>query len=217
MHGVSLDDLFVDWLQSYPSAFRHLFYRDGIVNEAVYARQKPRLLFILAEPNGTKRNYASGEDPDLRRIFGERGLGKSIDLNLARWSAVVLDHTLKFFTPSREAARDALQRIAVMNLKKLAGGGLANLEAISVQAWRDRAFIRREVELIQPSVILTCGRTASRLFPWIVTDDELSALKPDSIWRLGRVPVLQVNHPSVRPKDAGRAFSRVVDRVLELQ
>jgi len=106
---------------------------------------------------------------------------------------------------------------AVMNMKKLAGGGRANVEAISVQAWRDREFIRREVELIQPTIIPTCGGTASRLFWWVVNDDELAAVMPDAIWWRGRVAVLSVNHPSIRPKDADAAFSRVGNLVRQYE
>jgi len=217
MPRLNLDELFVEWLKSYPESVRPKFYRDGVVDDGVYAKQRSRVLFILAEPNGTKRNYDAGREPDLREIFGQRGLGKSIDLNLARWTSVVLNRTRQFFTPTREEAKLALQMAAVMNLKKLAGGGRANVEAISVQAWRDREFIRREVELIKPNVILTCGVTASRLFSWLVNDDELGALTPQSIWWWHQVPVLPVNHPSVRPKDASPAFSRVVALVEKLE
>src|SRR5438045_940077 len=54
-----------------------------------------------------------------------------------------------------------LRRVAIMNLKKLGGSGTANVGAIRAHAWRDRKFIRQEVGLVAPTLIVTCGKLAN--------------------------------------------------------
>ena len=207
---MSIDELFDEWRRSYPESSRSEFHEDGIVDKKTFAKQRARVLFVLAEPNGKK-----GRDKDLRNVFGQIGLGKPIDLNLARWTSVVLDRTQQFFKPSREEALMALRKVAIMNMKKLAGSGRADGEAITFQACRDRAFIRREVELIRPTIIFTCGKTVCRLFRWVMTKDELGVAAVNDMWQLDSVAVLPVNHPSVRPKQTKAAFKRVVALVKE--
>ena len=152
-------------------------------------------------------------------MWGVKGLGKSFDLNLARWTAVLLDGATKYFTPpNAERAKQQLRRVAVMNLKKLAGSGKANHEAISVQAWRDKDYIRRQVAIIQPTLVVTCGVAANRLFWWIINDDPLKEFpkkSEKSVWPHGPFRVLPANHPSLRPNNAPSAFKRVVDTAKE--
>jgi uracil-DNA glycosylase len=212
---MGINDLFDEWRKSYPESSRPDFHNDGIVDEETFANQRPRVLFVLAEPNSKDGRYDRYRGADLRKVFGQIGLGKPIDLNLARWASVVLHRTQRFFTPTRREAMMALRAVAIMNMKKLAGSGRANIEAISLQAWRDRAFIRREVDLIRPTIILTCGETACRLFRWVMTDDELGVAAGDEMWQWDGVAVLPVNHASLRPKDAAAAFARVVALVKE--
>jgi hypothetical protein len=212
---MSINELFDEWCKTYPESSQSDFHRDGIVDEETFANQGARVLFVLAEPNSKDGRYDRYRGVDLREIFGQVGLGKPIDLNLARWTSVVLDQKQQFFTPSREEAKMELRKVAIMNMKKLAGAGHANVEAISLQAWRDQAFIRREVDFIRPTIIFTCGETASRLFRWVMTKDELGVAAANDMWQLDSVAVLPVNHPSVRPKDAEAAFKRVVARSEE--
>jgi hypothetical protein len=203
------DELFDEWRRSYPESSRSEFHKDGIVDSATFANQRARVLFVLAEPNSKNGRYDKHCGEDLRQVFGWLGLDKPIDRNLARWTSVVLDRNQQFLKPSREEAMTALQKVAIINMKKLAGSGHADGEAISFQACRDRAFIRREVDLIRPTIILTCGKTVRRLFRWVMTD-ELGVAAVDDMWQLDGVAVLPVHHPSVRPKETEAAFNRVV-------
>jgi uracil-DNA glycosylase len=212
---MSIDELLDEWRKTYPESSQSEFHKDGIVDEETFANQRARVLFVLAEPNSKNGRYDKYCGEDLRRVFGQVGLGKPVDLNMARWTSVVLDQKQQFFTPSREQAKMELRKVAIMNMKKLAGSGHANVEAISLHAWRDRVFIRREVELIRPTIIFTCGKTVCRLFRWVMTKDELGVAAVNDMWQLDGVAVLPVNHPSVRPKQTEAAFKRVVALVKE--
>lgn len=124
----------------------------------------------------------------------------------------LLDGKTTYFTPNAVAAKQQLRRVAIINLKKLAGSGTANREAISVQAWRDREYIRRQVQIINPNLVVTCGVSSNRLFGWIITGDLFKEAPTESVWSYARIKVLPGNHPSLRPKDAPSAFSRLVER-----
>jgi hypothetical protein len=49
-----LDSLFDDWKQHYPD-YKDNFIKDGIVDEDLYDRESPKLLFIAKEANTTIR------------------------------------------------------------------------------------------------------------------------------------------------------------------
>ena len=192
-----LKGLFAEWLKSYPATHQGHFHKDGIVNEVRYRREATRILYVALEPNSRDGRYNKYLGKDLRYMWGVKGLGKSFDLNLARWTAVLLDGETKYSNPTAEGAKQLLRRVAIMNLKKLAGSGKANHEAISVQAWRDKDYIRRQVEIIQPTLVVTCSVTAYRLFWWIINDDPLKEFPKKSVWPHGQFRVLPANHPPI--------------------
>lgn len=208
----TLDTLFDEWLAFYPPPQHSEFHKDGIVDDHSFRKETTRLLYVLLEPNSKGGKYDRFRGCDLRKIFGEVGLGKAVDLNLARWTGALLDGATEYSTPSAEAAKAQLRRVAIMNLKKLAGSGTADLQAVSVQAWRDRKFIRREVEIIDPNLIVTCGWSANRLFGWIISGYPFREVPEDSIWAHRAMKILPANHPSLRPKDAPSAFARLIQR-----
>lgn len=200
------------WLSTYPSHLQPEFHKDGIIHAEQYQEERLRLLFVLLEPNSKGGRWDRFQGHDLRQVFGEVGLGKSIDINLARWTRVLLDGVQEYFSLNAAAAKEQLRRVAIMNLKKLAGSGTANPEAISVHAWRDAAFIRKQVELIRPDLVVTCGPNANRLFGMVLSDDPFRVVPEDSVWSHGPLVVLPGNHPAVRPIYAPAAFARLVAR-----
>lgn len=205
----SFENFLNEWRASYPAEQRHLFQKDGVVVPQLYKRESIRLLFVLLEANNKKDRH----DSDIREVFGKERSRKSISLNMARWTLALLDGKTKYRDFIEDEAIEQHRRVAIMNLKKLAGSGTKHTEKISVQAWRDRRRIIREVELIRPTVIVTCGETANRLFYMIVVDDPFADSIPEkSIWHYKGMKVLPGNHPSVRPKDAEEAFQSLIRR-----
>jgi hypothetical protein len=198
------------------SALHGDFHKDGIVSEESFLQESIRLLYVLLEPNSKGGRYDRFRGHDLRKIWGEIGLGKPVDLNLARWTRVLLDGVAEYPVLDAHSAKVQLRRVAIMNLKKLAGSGTANLETISILAWADREFIRREVSIIAPTLVVTCGASANRLFGKIIMDDPLFEAPPTQLWTHGNIEVMPANHPSLRPLHARSAFERVVSRASEV-
>lgn len=206
-----LDKLFERWVNSYPTRQRHGFHRDGIVDEDAYRLQADRVLFVLLEPNSRAGRYDRFYGDDLRRIFREENLNKELNVNLAIWTRALLDQKTDYIRPSANGTADQIRRIAILNLKKIGGSGKADYEAISIQAWQDRDFIRKEVRIISPTVVVTCGNNANRLFGWIMKNNPFADI-PDEVWNHGGIHVLPANHPSLRPKHAKDALSRLIQR-----
>jgi len=75
-----------------------------------------------------------------------------------------------------------LRKVAIMNMKKLAGSGHANVEAISLHAWRDRVFICREVDLIRPTIILR-ARNGVPPLPLGDEERELGVAAAEDMWQ----------------------------------
>jgi uracil-DNA glycosylase len=53
--------------------------------------------------------------------------------------------------------KSALQRVAVINLKKLTGKEVADPSVVGAFALRDRHLLRRQIQEIQPHLIIGCG------------------------------------------------------------
>jgi len=211
-----LDRLFEKWIETYPKEYRSGFHRDGIIDESIFDSQPSRVLFVLLEPNSRDGLYDRYHGWDLRKVFGEEKLKKELNVNLAIWARALLDGVTKYVRPSSVAAEKQIRRIALLNLKKIGGSGKADYEAISIHAWKDREFIREEVRIISPTVVVTCGSTAHRLFGWIMKDDPYSEI-PDAVWGKDGYFVIPANHPSLRPKNSEDALARLVRRARESQ
>ena len=207
-----LDELFLEWRESYPASVRSGFHADGIIEEDQYDREEHRILFVLLEPNSRKGRYNKYFGADLRKVFGETGLGKSIDKNLARWTQLILEGNCSNYEPTKHEALAHIRRVAVMNLKKLSGTGQADYCAVGIHAWNDRTWIRREIEIIAPEVIVACGDNTNRVLQWILNNDMYIEPTDEVAWKIGSIVVLPANHASVRPNNAKAALGRLTVR-----
>jgi len=86
---------------------------------------------------------------------------------------------------------DALRQTAVMNLKKITGRSWSDLDEINETAHRDKEFILREVDIIDPQVIVACGMWGHLV--WLFDLDDLPKQDKFSYTR-GRL-YLSTRHP----------------------
>ena len=167
------------------------------MDEDTFKNQEKRLLYVLLEPNGKGHTVNSIVGEDLQKLFKEDWkpvtfFGK----NLTFWTGAIFDGITEKSESVNYSAQDQVRRVAIMNLKKRAGHGSRDTEAISVHAWRDREFIQKELQIINPDIVVTCSKAANRLFYWIVKADPFSEPPSDSIWQHDQFHVLPMNHPS---------------------
>ena len=122
---------------------------DGIINKQKYDATHPRILFVLRETN----EFTGG----LAQLLAD-GPHYPMWYAVARWAAGIL----KAFPPFEEVDKDAIlqdaiQRIAVINLKKVTGGAAADLITINAYAYRDRVLLSKQIRSIAPEIIVACG------------------------------------------------------------
>lgn len=208
------DVFFGRWEQTYPEPLRSGFHRDGVIDPATFAKETDRVLFVLLEPNSRRGAYDKYYGADLRELFRDP-FPKQMTRSLGLWTRYLLDGDDTFESLTAEQSCAQLRRAAVMNLKKLAGTGTADIMRIGQYGWRDRAFSREQVRMIAPTIIVTCGAHANGLFAQVMADD-LEAQAPDDLcWTAEGQRVLPGNHPSLRPRHAEDALRRLVLRHAE--
>jgi hypothetical protein len=190
-----LDDHFVAWRSACADRKGH-FVADGNVGSDDEWWSAPiRVVLISKEPNDLR-----GTIPDLRKLFRnpvEDGDHKyRFQDNIGRWVYAVHTKKVRNSFPSfneaseRSNRQGALWQSAVVNLKKNAGGGLADFPQIRLAATRDRKMIVKQIDILDPQIVVF-GRDkeSTRLVETIVGD-----LVPYSKLCYSRGPQFWVRH-----------------------
>lgn len=186
------------------------FHRDGIVDEDRFRREKRRVLFVLLEPNSKGGRFDKHRGSDLRMLWHDVPLKKSLDRNLARWTRLLLDGAGRStWTPTPDETKAQLRRVAIINLKKMPGCGTADAEAIGAHAWQDRKLLREQFRIIAPHVVVACSPRANKVLGWVLHDDLQADVPDDQPWQVKGLRVLPGNHPSLRPYQAPSALRRL--------
>jgi len=151
-----LDALFVRWRKRFGQAAEE-FAADGIVDEPKWTAGDRQILFLMKDTN-----RLAG---DLRAYLRESPW-KPIGI----WAYGLQKLVVDYVPPLADAYRyygTACRSSAIVNLKKLSGVGRADSQEIEQAAQRDRDFLAREIEIIDPDVIVCCGtfKTARVVFP----------------------------------------------------
>lgn len=119
-----------------------------------FLRQKYKILFVLKEANRKDGDadlcefLLSESSPTYRKTWN----------NVARWIKALLvqgDHPEYV---SRSDKSFWLRKAAVMNLKKVGGGSSSNDGTIREYSRADREFLKEQIVLYQPDIIICCGR-----------------------------------------------------------
>lgn len=143
------NNLFKKWKEKRPN-----FISDGIVNKDTYSNTSTKVLYILKEVNG-------GKNWDLRD-FLRKGAHWRTWNNIVRWQFGIekknsINHFDEINYVNNDTRKKYLSRIAVINLKKEAGKSNSNMKEIRDSSWNDRVYIKKQIELYKPDVIICCG------------------------------------------------------------
>ena len=206
-----LDQLFAAWQRKYPREERSGFSRDGIIDEALYKKEKERILFILQEPNTTGSKYGRYNGCDLRSEFYQPKDKKEVFINIALWARAILDGKQTYQRFNNEEAALHIRRVAIMNLKKIGGSGKADMGKVKEHAWQYRSNLSKQLEIINPTVIVVCGDKTNEFFAQVVCNDSECSQRGE-VWSHKKRQIILANHPSCRPKDAPSALRKIVDR-----
>lgn len=216
--GQELDALFTAWEAERPP-HPYPLCRDGVIDPDRFTQARPRVLFVLKEPSNNKVEEFGN---DLRKWIVHPEANYSTTWhNLGRWADA--------FAPrgAREAWQQleqwpwvpygSLRHVAVMNLGKFTRRPTADPAIINAYAARDAEFIRREIAIIDPHLIVACGVREPLI--WLLDlgdvylrdgdgrrDDRTRGIEVLS-WGGGR-SVFLVRHPGRAPGDGLREALR---------
>ncbi len=204
----SHDELFDPWIAALPPSDRPRFSKDGIVDEAVFAKQRRKVLFVVLEPNTAESGaYSEFMGSDLREVWRTTPQKKEFNKNVARWTGLLLDNPREYWTPTAEQGCAALRRVAIINLKKIAGNGSKNVGAVRAFALEHQARLIEQVRLIAPDIVFVCGDDVANVLRLLGSDVQSGVGRE----RWCNAVVFCGNHPSLRPKDAPAAYDRLHD------
>lgn len=196
--------LFDEWKRK--QGYRY-FISDGVLDEQEWERQKYRILFVLKEANWEKDNA------DLCEFLlseSSSSYWKTWN-NVARWTKAILEGGEYNRKVSNADKSYWLRKVAVMNLKKEGGGAVADNNAIYTSAMQDKSYIKRQIQLYEPDIIICCGqgkgKIADILHDVVFATDEVSEWK-DPILQYNyffaalndriNIPVVSFYHPQMR-------------------
>ena len=173
---MKIEELFKTWCQkslSYSDDKEKHFYKDGIVDENIWFSENNnfRPLFILKDVNGngaadcaTVTNFVKDNDDDIQKgvektwrrlVTLAEGLYKvyAKDQHVQKYELIGVDQD------GKTRYKNALNRIAIMNLKKQEGKESISDKTLRCYICRYKDEILKQIELINPSVIICCGTT----------------------------------------------------------
>lgn len=172
--------------------------RDGAGDE--YNNAKLKTVFILKETNNAEDGF------DLREFLSYGAIPQTWD-TVARWAEGLsrIDEELLWEDLEREndeRRKEYLPKICAINLKKTSGGHSANNTELYDAAKRDSAFLKRQLEIYNPDIIIICGMVTEDFFyKHVYNDKEYPGLRTSrGIWYVnsnGRIIVTYV-HPDLR-------------------
>ena len=189
-----LNELFVEWKQRTGEEANRMCL-DGIIREENYESVELKLLFVAKEPN-----HPEGPGFDFREAFSKE-VKYAFSKRLCEWAYGVWNGfpSLSEFDAKADTDKlEVIRSISFMNLKKVGGAGSADHERIRSITDRDKDLLRRQIEIIDPDVIIG-GVGNSSLWSLLFPEIALQNCGFDiPVARVGRVRVIDFYHPSYR-------------------
>lgn len=130
------------------------FITDGILDEAEWNKQKYKILFVLKEANWENGN---GDLCEFLLSESSSSYWKTWN-NVARWTKALLEQGEYPRYVSKSDKSFWLRKVAAMNLKKVGGDAVAEDETIREYAEKDKTYLKEQIELYYPDIIICCGR-----------------------------------------------------------
>lgn len=188
LKSIQLNQLFERW----QNVRQYLgFKKDGVVNEPMF--KSPYILFICKEPNDQQQ-----KEGDYREWWNNEML-YTFSRRIGEWSHGIFNCFPPYESFSNEDSHQALRSIAFLNIKKVGGGRIA--DHIEIIRWleRDIDFLKEEIEIIDPKLIICClglSKITRKLFEEIPERDWQSSGYGIPYARIRGRLILDFYHPS---------------------
>lgn len=202
-----LNDLMQEWKQLHLQAGHTDFIADGAVCAEQYEQAPLKICFFLKEAYSGE----SGESWSLTDWLHGGAMTRMWG-NVAEWAYGILHTSLNGIPKKPQLSRtqksELLRLVSIVNVKKSGGKSGSDYADLLQYAISDRAFLRRELAVLRPDVIV-CGYNASLLRvvygAEVAADGSITggAIDGDQLFRngyalLGDQIILDYYHPANR-------------------
>jgi hypothetical protein len=192
------------WRHTYSDNYK--FICDGIVNENEWSKATDRVLFLLKELNLASGSYSASLPLEIQRDF-RKTVDKAPWREIGQWAYAILHRKENpSFKDANTSQANACRSIAIVNYKKTAGNNSSSTSEIRKYAIRDKELINEQIKLINPSIIVCCGKGMSfQLAKELFQDATTAALihRSNSVfsgscWKGSKYYWIDYVHPSMR-------------------
>ncbi len=206
-YSQEIENLFAEWQtlqqkESYkeylkygaPEIAKDSFTYDGVINPPEYAKQGTKYLFISKESNieneKDQRPFRSDgdnfwlRDVCLQKEKPQKPKPSMFSNRLAMFANAI--YSLDFESVNK--CHDVLNKVAFMNLNKRGGLSESKRKTIRKYTKKYAGFIKREIDMIEPDIIICCGSDLRHRL------GKIGICSP-------RYTIIEVYHPSYRISD----------------
>ncbi len=183
--------------------------QDGIVDGQKYRINKEKILFVLKETNDF-----SGHVKEF--IMEPKGNTWKIGL----WAVGILNGFPPFekFNNDDEAKKEALSSVAWINLKKITGGNVSDERIINAHAFTDRHLLKKQINNIDPTIIVACGNGVFDSLLWVLEPDNLpvEVYQNSPVWdkfNWKSCKVVRMIHPSAMNMSNEASYNRLSELI----
>jgi len=199
------NELLNTWEKNFPEDWH--FNYDGVISNEDWNNSSTKVLFVLKETNRANQNIIDAINRAL--ITKESGWWKGKVLRrVGRWAYGLLNYENE--TPSFKDAKtnykSFIKNIAYINMKKSSGGSSTKKKPFNSHVEEFAPFIRRQIELINPDIVVLCGtykQIKKNVFP------ELEKVS-ERIHKYGNMIFINAFHPAAR-KGSSMLYYQVLD------
>lgn len=137
------------------------FHKDGIIDEPLWNKAKPRICFLMKEPNNPE-----GKAFDFREWWRDEPIKGGFSARVAEWSRGMIEdfppYDELWRTNDERDIREIRKSIALVNVKKTGGEGLSEYKPFMLEAFganseeqgTSTARVLDQIDIIDPQVII---------------------------------------------------------------
>ncbi len=132
--------------------------RDGVISYENWEKADLKILFVLKETNKANQNVVEAIKRALVTTSSGWWRGKVLS-RVGRWAFGLANYTgdVPSFNDAKVNGKEAIWSIAYINMRKTAGGASTNKKSFNTHVKEYAPFIRRQIELIKPDVVVLGG------------------------------------------------------------
>lgn len=185
------------------------FHRDGIINLEEWNKAPRKVMFILKETNSEQK------DIDVRQRISKAAEMKTgwrrgqVLRRVGRWSYGLMKYQNgaipEYPTDDRTIYQSPLS-IAYVNLLKRNGGNTTGRKRLDIAVERCQNLIRRQIDLIDPEIVVLCG-TYGPIKRHVIDLDK----KSHRVHCDGRRIFINAHHPASRRLGSRQLYAQVLE------